>query len=80
MECCVLGDGTLKIWNSLMPQQPTLSVRAHDAEVLSCDWCKYDQNILATGGSEGLILGWDVRNLTTPLFKQKVSGTRGLFN
>ncbi|KAF5299789.1 hypothetical protein FQR65_LT19455 [Abscondita terminalis] len=42
--------------------------KAHDAEVLSCDWCKYDQNILATGGSDGLIKGWDLRNFSQPIF------------
>lgn len=55
-----------------MPQHPSMSLRAHDAEVLSCDWCKYDQNILATGGSDGLIRGWDLRNMTSPVFEQKV--------
>jgi len=52
-----------------------MSLRAHDAEVLSCDWCKYDQNILATGGSDGLIRGWDLRNMTNPVFEQKVGVT-----
>jgi WD40 repeat protein len=68
----VVGDGTLKVWNTHMPQHPSMSLRAHDAEVLSCDWCKYDQNILATGGSDGLIRGWDLRNITSPVFEQKV--------
>ena len=49
-----------------------MSLRAHDAEVRSCRWCKYDQNILATGGSDGLIRGWDLRNFSTPIFEQKV--------
>lgn len=38
-------------------------------QVLSCDWCKYDENILATGGSDGLIRGWDMRHLTVPIFE-----------
>ncbi|PNF21667.1 Peroxisomal targeting signal 2 receptor [Cryptotermes secundus] len=67
----VSGDGTMKVWNTHMPQHPSMSLRAHDAEVLSCDWCKYDQNILATGGSDGLIRGWDLRNITSPVFEQK---------
>jgi WD40 repeat protein len=72
MSILVVGDGTLKVWNTHMPQHPSMSLRAHDAEVLSCDWCKYDQNILATGGSDGLIRGWDLRNITSPVFEQKV--------
>ncbi|XP_075233094.1 peroxisomal biogenesis factor 7 [Lycorma delicatula] len=67
----VSGDGTLRIWNSHVPQRATLSIRAHDAEVLTCCWCRYDQNILATGGSDGLIRGWDLRNFASPIFEQK---------
>lgn len=37
--------------------------------MLTCDWNKYQANILATGGSDGLIKGWDIRNLTTPIFE-----------
>lgn len=38
-------------------------------QVLSCDWSQHDQNIIATGGSDGLIRGWDLRNATSPLFE-----------
>ncbi|XP_046664428.1 peroxisomal targeting signal 2 receptor [Homalodisca vitripennis] len=67
----VSGDGTLRIWNSLVPQRASMTLKAHDAEVLTCSWCKYDQNILATGGSDGLIRGWDLRNFIAPIFEQK---------
>jgi len=67
----VSGDGYMKIWSAGNTVRPTTSVKAHDAEVLSCDWCKYEQNILATAGSDGLIRGWDVRNLTAPIFELK---------
>nr|CAD7396648.1 unnamed protein product [Timema poppensis] len=67
----VSGDGALKIWNSHIPQRATMTLRAHDAEVLSLDWCKYDQNILATGASDGLIRGWDLRNFSSPVFELK---------
>lgn len=67
----VSGDGTLRIWNSNVPQKASMTMRAHDAEVLSCSWCKYDANILATGGSDGLIRGWDLRSLAFPIFEQK---------
>lgn len=70
-----VGDGTLRIWNSLVPQRASLTLKAHDAEVLTCSWCKYDQNLLATGGSDGLIRGWDLRNFISPVFEQKVRCT-----
>lgn len=38
-------------------------------QVLCVDWCKYDANLLATGGSDGLIRGWDVRQLRSPVFE-----------
>lgn len=44
-------------------------VHSDDFQVLSCDWCKYEQNILATAGSDGLIRGWDIRNLISPIFE-----------
>lgn len=62
----------LQIWSEDISATPRMSVRAHEAEVLSCDWCKYDPNILATGASDGLIRGWDIRRLVTPLFELQV--------
>lgn len=69
----VSGDGTLMIWNTAAPQAPALKVDAHQAEVLSCDWCKYQQHILVTGGSDGLVRGWDTRKFGLPIFEQFVS-------
>lgn len=37
--------------------------------MLTCDWNKYDSNIIATGGSDGLIKGWDLRNFSVPIFE-----------
>lgn len=68
-----LGDGTMRIWNpALGGGRPQMSLQVHDAEVLSCSWCKYDSNIIATAGSDGLIRGWDLRVLTLPIFEQRV--------
>lgn len=38
-------------------------------QVLSCDWSEHDENIIATGGSDGQIRGWDLRYTTSPLFE-----------
>lgn len=37
--------------------------------MLTCDWSFGDPNILATGGSDSLIRGWDIRRLTVPIFE-----------
>lgn len=71
-EIAFSGDGTMKIWNTKLPQKATTTLEAHDAEVLTCSWSKYDGNLLATGGSDGLIRGWDLRNLDSPVFELKV--------
>ena len=67
------GDGLLKIWNSNLPRRPPLTLHVHDAEVLTCSWCKFDENLIATGASDGLIRGWDLRFYSAPIFEQKVS-------
>lgn len=36
---------------------------------MSCDWNKFDDNLLATGASDGMIKGWDIRSLTSPIFE-----------
>lgn len=38
----VSGDQTLRIWDVKTPGVK-LVIPAHQAEVLSCDWCKYDE-------------------------------------
>jgi WD40 repeat protein len=35
---------------------------AHDFEVLSCDWNKYNPNLLVTGSVDKTIKCWDIRN------------------
>lgn len=37
-----LGDGTLRVWD-MKRAVCRLAVPAHSAEILTCDWCKYDQ-------------------------------------
>ncbi|CAH2075073.1 unnamed protein product, partial [Iphiclides podalirius] len=67
----VSGDGHLKLWTCAEPARPAAAVKAHDAEVLSCDWSRTESHALATAGSDGLIRGWDLRRLTTPMFTLK---------
>ncbi|XP_065342761.1 peroxisomal targeting signal 2 receptor [Cloeon dipterum] len=66
----VSGDGGLFIWNAAVPQSPTMKIGAHQAEVLSCDWCKYQEQILVTAASDGLVRGWDLRKFNAPIFEQ----------
>ncbi len=40
---------------------PTLVIPAHGYEVLSADWCKYNDCIIATGSIDKTIKVWDVR-------------------
>lgn len=52
------GDCTVKIWDLRQPR-PTLSLAAHQFEVLAADWCKYNDCILATGSVDKSIkVGW----------------------
>jgi peroxin-7 len=67
----VSADGYLKIWNVFNKDKPIASLKSHDGEVLTCDWCKFDQNILATGSSDGLIRGYDMRHFGVPMFELK---------
>lgn len=38
----VSGDQTLRVWDVKSPGVK-LVIPAHQAEILSCDWCKYDE-------------------------------------
>lgn len=42
------GDCTLKLWDSAVPNGAVQTIHAHDFEVLSFDWNKYDDNQLVT--------------------------------
>lgn len=67
----VSGDGMLKIWDILCYDLPIASIKAHEGEVLTVDWCKHDSNVLATGASDGLIRIWDLRNFGIPIAELK---------
>ena len=43
------ADGTARVWDCRKAYMPQCVICAHDTEILSCDWSKYDSNILVTG-------------------------------
>lgn len=65
------GDGTSKVWDLRQPG-PSISFMPHPPaspgsppfEVLTADWCKYNDCIIATGSVDKTIKIWDLRNLT----------------
>jgi len=48
------------VWDVRQPR-PTLSLAAHQFEVLTADWCKYNDCVIATGSVDKSIKVWDVR-------------------
>ena len=54
------GDCSVKIWD-LRQARPTLSMAAHAFEILSADWCKYNDCVIATASVDKSIKLWDVR-------------------
>ncbi|CAH2269104.1 jg17322 [Pararge aegeria aegeria] len=63
-------DTTVKLWDP--EAEVCLSTFAgHSQLVLSCDWSRMETHALATAGSDGLIRGWDLRRLTSPMFTLK---------
>lgn len=54
------GDCTTKIWD-LRQNRPTLSIAAHANEILTADWCKYNDCVIATGSVDKVIKTWDIR-------------------
>lgn len=45
----------------------TMILPAHEFEILSCDWNKYDDCIIATGSVDKSIKVWDVRSYRVPV-------------
>ena len=55
------GDCTLKVWDVRQPHS-TLTIPAHEYEILTCDWNKYNDCVIATGSVDRSVKLWDVRN------------------
>ena len=51
----------MKVWDVRQPHS-TLTVPAHEYEILTCDWNKYNDCVLATGSVDKSIKLWDIRN------------------
>lgn len=60
------GDCTVKVFDTRQPR-PTLSLSAHQHEVLTADWCKYNDCLLATGSVDKSVKVWDVRAPARPV-------------
>ena len=73
-------DRTLLLWDQRKPstqmnQTQTgngkngaaiLSIPGHQHEILSCDFSKYDKNLIATGSCDTSIKLWDLRKIEKP--------------
>lgn len=44
-----------------------MNIAAHNHEILSCDWNKYNKNLIATGSCDRSIKIWDLRNVSKPM-------------
>ncbi|KAJ9464359.1 Peroxisome biogenesis protein 7 [Diplonema papillatum] len=61
------GDGTFKLWDARRPTS-LITHAGHNGEIiLSCDWNKYDANVLVTSGVDRVVRMWDVRKVQQPL-------------
>lgn len=58
------------MWDSSQPPGNSCIARmqVHSGEVLACDWSKYDENVLFTGGVDRTLRCWDLRRLSLPVF------------
>ncbi len=50
----------VQVWD-LRQARPTLNLAAHAYEILSADWCKYNDCVLATASVDKSIKLWDIR-------------------
>jgi len=60
------GDCTMKIWDARQ-QYSSATVAAHAFEVLSVDWNKYNDALVATASVDKTVRVWDLRNAAAPL-------------
>ncbi|QHO23188.1 Peroxisome biogenesis protein [Arachis hypogaea] len=54
------------MWDVRKPSS-TMVLPPHELEVLTCDWNKYDDYIIATVSVDKSIKTWDVRSFRVPI-------------
>ena len=62
------GDGTVALCDVRAETALQNIFPAHQAEILCCDWNKYNHGCLVTGSVDGTVRGWDSRKPSQPLF------------
>lgn len=61
------ADGILSIYHA-NNTQASMQVRASNAELLSCDFSKYDDHLIVVSSVDSLIRGFDLRSPSNPVF------------
>lgn len=67
--CSSSSDGSLNVYDLNEPSSSmkgAIKIPASNSELLSCDWNKYNQNIIVTSSVDGLINGFDIRFPSSP--------------
>jgi histone-binding protein RBBP4 len=63
-------DHSLSFWDSRVGfTEPFFNVLAHTMEVFALDFSQTDEFLVLTGGNDGLIKLWDMRNLAQTLYE-----------
>lgn len=63
----VAGDARLNIMDLAVGDVPVQSIQAHDHEILTVDWNKYNEFVVVTGSVDKTVRVFDLRNPTRPL-------------
>ena len=61
------GDHTARVWDIRQAGSARLTLNGQGGEVLTADWCKYDDCIIATGSVDRHIRVWDLRRVDAPV-------------
>lgn len=63
----VAGDAMLHIHDLAVGDAPVQSIQAHQHEILTVDWNKYNEFMVFTGSVDKQIRAFDLRQLTSPV-------------